>query len=432
MIVIVLEHVLSLFGPNFGTFLTHHSFFPHSGTCKMRRPSERQLLLTSLFCFSLASLLCSLSHLFDIYVHDRQVRPDQANGTMEPARDDEAGVPIRHVRRGLEGLVPDPALFSLLAGVAPTQLGNTPAKGPWMGGGHTSSVTATSPVTMTVTMPAPVTVTTTITNCDTHCNTVYAQNVPARHGQDSSILATNLGHVAPVPARPTTQPSAFGWSFAGCWADQPHQRVLAAFPATDLESVTNEVCVRHCFVHGYTLAATSFGKNCYCGQFLNGTQKLDSQCRTPCLGDKTEICGGDWALSCYSPDGQARGWAQFGEQPLPDILDPPIVKSLAAGAVDFTVVTSVRRAFPAPGADPSSLLSQYGHATQHPKATLPSGVGQSTACVGSGDGAGSGCTSDNGGAVTTPDMASNPTVTLRPGSLVSPERITGARGFPPK
>lgn len=285
-------------------------------------------------------------------------------------------------------------------------------------------VTTTNTLTRTIVNPSP--------SYYTQPKTSSAGNVPTHNEENSGLLATTLGHVPPVPVRPTTQPSAFGWSFAGCWADQPHQPVLAAFPEANLEAVTNEVCVRHCFVNGYTLAATSFGKNCYCGQFLNGTQKLDSQCGTRCLGDATEICGGDWALSCYSPDGQARGWAPFGsEQPLPDVLDPPVVKRLAAGAVDFTVVTSLRSAFPTPGADPSSLLSRYGHVTQHPKATLPSGVGPNTACGGGGggggDGAGSGQhTSDDCAAVAVPGMASNPTVTLRPGSLVSSQRNPGA------
>lgn len=410
--------------------MTRHSFFLRPGIGKMPSPWGRLAFLALACSVFLLWALFSFCKLSDHQTYGPQVRLDQTTGPVEPIGGDHADVLIRHARRGLDGLVPDPALFSLLASVAPARLGNTAVHG------HTPSAAVTPRAAFAIMVT--VTATTTITRTkvkpaagyDTQFNTLSAGDATVHNVQDSGMLATTLGHDSSVPVRPTTQPSAFGWSFAGCWADQPHQPVLAAFPATELESMTNEACVRHCFVHGYTLAATSFGKKCHCGQFLNGTQKLDSQCGSPCLGDHSEICGGDWALSCYSPDGQARGWARFGEQPLPDILEPPIVKSLAAGAVEFTVMTSLRRAFPTPGADAGSLMGQLGHVTQHPRATLPSGVGPSTACVGSGVGAGPRCASDEGGTVTAPDMASNPTVTLHPGSFVSPKRNAGPGGFP--
>ncbi|KAK7962583.1 uncharacterized protein PG986_003408 [Apiospora aurea] len=175
----------------------------------------------------------------------------------------------------------------------------------------------------------------------------------------------------------TIQNDASGWTYAGCWADQPHQPVLAGAPEVSFgQPLTNDNCVRRCLVSGYTLAATSFGDRCLCGQFLNGTQKLDdaSQCSTPCAGDDSQVCGGDWALSCYSPDGQARGWAQFGEQPDPEVLEPPAVLKLAVGGVGAMVVTVPDNVFPASGADLGQLQSRYGQSTQQPEAVLPSGV----------------------------------------------------------
>ncbi|KAK8008908.1 hypothetical protein PG991_011459 [Apiospora marii] len=153
----------------------------------------------------------------------------------------------------------------------------------------------------------------------------------------STVSAASSSHAAAAPPplrrpvtramaysaapKPTIQNDASGWAYAGYWADQPHQPVLAGAPEVNLgQPLTNEICVRRCLVAGYTLAATSSGNRCLCGHFLNGTEKLDdvAKCSTPCAGDKTQVCGGDWALSCYSPDGQARGWAQFGEQANPD------------------------------------------------------------------------------------------------------------------
>lgn len=178
--------------------------------------------------------------------------------------------------------------------------------------------------------------------------------------------------------KPTIQNDASGWAYAGCWADQPHQPVLAWGPGVNLrQPLTNEICVRHCLVAGYTLAATSFGNRCLCGQFLNGTKKLDDEakCSTPCASDETRVCGGDWALSCYSPDGQARGWAQIGEQASPGVLDPPTVLSLGVRSVEATVVTVANNVFPTPGVDLGQLVSQYGQSTQQPKIVLSIGVG---------------------------------------------------------
>ncbi|KAK8132557.1 hypothetical protein PG999_000730 [Apiospora kogelbergensis] len=222
--------------------------------------------------------------------------------------------------------------------------------------------------TVSINLPCPATPPLSSTRPQTLCNAL----APASLSPHGPLMITPT---------PTIQKDASGWAYAGCWADQPHQPVLGE--ATNVNfgrPLTNEICVRHCLVSGYTLAATSFGDQCFCGQFLNGTQKLDdaSQCATPCVGDETRACGGDWALSCYSPDGQARGWAQIGsEQPNPEVLDPPTVLSLVAGGVGAAVVTVPAMIFPTSGADLSQLQGQYGQSTQLSKAVLPSGVGQS-------------------------------------------------------
>ncbi|KAF4503822.1 hypothetical protein G6O67_008871 [Ophiocordyceps sinensis] len=70
--------------------------------------------------------------------------------------------------------------------------------------------------------------------------------------------------------------------------------------------VSSEKCVSHCKAGGFALAGTEYGGQCYCGNELVGSQRLDEgRCETPCEGDASQFCGGGWALSVYSKDGQA-------------------------------------------------------------------------------------------------------------------------------
>ena len=69
------------------------------------------------------------------------------------------------------------------------------------------------------------------------------------------------------------------------------------------------------------MAGLEHGNQCFCGNFLNGTQRLgDELCQTPCESygidiagtvNGEEACGRDWALACYSPDSEARGWGSI-------------------------------------------------------------------------------------------------------------------------
>ncbi|KAK6068130.1 WSC domain-containing protein [Seiridium cupressi] len=190
--------------------------------------------------------------------------------------------------------------------------------------------------------------------------------------------------IAPKPANasPTIKNPANGWTYSGCWADQPFFAVLDYTPETSFGPIENEKCVRHCIVNGYTIAATSFGNKCFCGQFLNGTQKLDdSSCMTPCAGDTSQACGSNWSLLTYTPDGVPRGWAPVGEQPNPNPRPPPTIIELAYGGVEQSVVTQDIVVGPTSGLDIASLISAYGEQSAQPQVSLPSGVGPQTQCT---------------------------------------------------
>ncbi|OTA01324.1 hypothetical protein A9Z42_0016400 [Trichoderma parareesei] len=94
-----------------------------------------------------------------------------------------------------------------------------------------------------------------------------------------------------------------GYTYAGCYQDNIG-RVLSGDVLPNLGPMTNEKCVANCVSKGFSLAATEYGGQCYCGNELVGSAKLaDSQCSIACEGNSKEICGGSWAISVYSKTG---------------------------------------------------------------------------------------------------------------------------------
>jgi hypothetical protein len=96
-----------------------------------------------------------------------------------------------------------------------------------------------------------------------------------------------------------------GFKFAGCFKDAD-TRVLSGEIRPNIGAVSNEKCFTYCKGAGFALAGTEYGGQCYCGNELVGSEKLDeSKCNMACEGDAKSKCGGGWALSVFSADGLA-------------------------------------------------------------------------------------------------------------------------------
>ncbi|KAK8933100.1 WSC domain-containing protein 1 [Metarhizium anisopliae] len=95
------------------------------------------------------------------------------------------------------------------------------------------------------------------------------------------------------------------FKYAGCFKDS-RDRVLKADVRPNLGAISNAKCVAHCKAKNYKLAGTEYGGQCYCGNELVRSEKLDdSECNIACEGDKSDTCGGGWALTVFSKDGEA-------------------------------------------------------------------------------------------------------------------------------
>jgi len=103
-------------------------------------------------------------------------------------------------------------------------------------------------------------------------------------------------------AADATSDVAAGWSYYGCYSDT-RARVLTGITLANIgnHQVTNTKCVAYCEEKGFCMAGTEYGGQCFCGNQLDGSSKVDeSTCNMPCEGDSTQTCGGGLTLSVYS------------------------------------------------------------------------------------------------------------------------------------
>ena len=84
--------------------------------------------------------------------------------------------------------------------------------------------------------------------------------------------------------------------YLGCFQDSTTRDL--SFQAYDNQMHTTAACVGACIAQGYQFAATQSGSQCFCGNAYGG-QGPAGACASPCAGDATEVCGGNWQNSVY-------------------------------------------------------------------------------------------------------------------------------------
>ncbi|CAA7261980.1 unnamed protein product [Cyclocybe aegerita] len=104
----------------------------------------------------------------------------------------------------------------------------------------------------------------------------------------------------------STPPSASSWTSAGCYIDAS-TRMLRGY-ATSQTGLTTETCINICSTAGFTMAATEYGRECYCGSQLlkedgGGVSIAASQCNMPCEGNSAQTCGAGWRGNLYLKPG---------------------------------------------------------------------------------------------------------------------------------
>ncbi|XP_071179102.1 uncharacterized protein [Mytilus edulis] len=87
--------------------------------------------------------------------------------------------------------------------------------------------------------------------------------------------------------------------YIGCYQDDS-TRILHNEVLKD-KGMTVQKCKQFCGKKGYKFAGVEYGYECFCGNDLRKDRKRkESDCKTPCSGNKRQTCGGPWRISIYT------------------------------------------------------------------------------------------------------------------------------------
>ncbi|XP_063407365.1 C-type lectin domain family 18 member A-like isoform X2 [Mytilus trossulus] len=87
--------------------------------------------------------------------------------------------------------------------------------------------------------------------------------------------------------------------YIGCYQDD-RTRILPKAVLKD-KGMTVKKCQQFCGKKGFKFAGVEYGYECFCGNVLRKCRKRkESDCKTPCSGNKRQTCGGPWRISIYT------------------------------------------------------------------------------------------------------------------------------------
>ncbi|XP_076084967.1 uncharacterized protein LOC143055698 isoform X1 [Mytilus galloprovincialis] len=97
--------------------------------------------------------------------------------------------------------------------------------------------------------------------------------------------------------------------YIGCYRDDS-SRILSKAKLQD-NGMTVYKCQHFCGKKGFKFAGVEYGYQCFCGNVLRKYRKRkESDCKTPCSGNKRQTCGGPWRISVYTVC--PLGWKSYG------------------------------------------------------------------------------------------------------------------------
>ncbi|KAK4460032.1 WSC domain-containing protein, partial [Cladorrhinum samala] len=191
-------------------------------------------------------------------------------------------------------------------------------------------------------VPSPTLVSTTVTVCTESGILTTGTTAPARQplssgnpnpgqqnapSEEPEITVTSLAVVTvsagPAPSETFHLPVA-GSSYGGCYKDDQSRALKNASITVAIPGgMTNKMCITFCKDRGFRLAGTEYGFECYCGNVLIDSFLIDdADCNKPCPGDPTCKCGGDWAMSLWTADGEVPKGVGPAEQFVEPTLAP--------------------------------------------------------------------------------------------------------------
>ncbi|KAF2426203.1 WSC-domain-containing protein [Tothia fuscella] len=98
---------------------------------------------------------------------------------------------------------------------------------------------------------------------------------------------------------PTALPTVSSYTHKGCY-NETLGRTFAASSLTNNTGMTVEMCATYCT--SYAWFGVEAGTQCYCGPYPrpgSGLVPAQNDCKTLCVGDKSEYCGATNKLNAY-------------------------------------------------------------------------------------------------------------------------------------
>ena len=149
----------------------------------------------------------------------------------------------------------------------------------------------------TATSAAPVPSSTPSTQAGTPASSVLA---PENLATPSSSASSPT---SPKSIIVTSSSSTETWLYQGCYTDLTPDRNTRSL-ANWGSGQDSSACADSCFAAGYRIAGTEYGSQCFCGNSLTSTSKVnDGECNTACKGAPGEMCGGESRLTVWAKQG---------------------------------------------------------------------------------------------------------------------------------
>lgn len=118
----------------------------------------------------------------------------------------------------------------------------------------------------------------------------------------TSSSSTTSAVQSSVPNQPSTSGLPPNWTYLTCLTDTVNPRTLPKLAPYTINGtlMTTQGCTSWCYNNGYSFGGTEYAGECWCGNSIAGSTKLDaSKCNMACKGNGSQMCGGPAALSLY-------------------------------------------------------------------------------------------------------------------------------------
>ncbi|KAJ6452289.1 WSC domain-containing protein [Mycena sanguinolenta] len=128
------------------------------------------------------------------------------------------------------------------------------------------------------------------------CNMPCAGNASESCGAGLRMRVYNKLNT-PQPATPSKGTGK--WESIGCYKDAAALNRVLQNQATIKGNMTVESCISACQAGNFSYAGLEYSSECWCGNTHPSAPADKGSCNMACPGNKTEICGGKYALNVF-------------------------------------------------------------------------------------------------------------------------------------